>query len=173
MQLTVFLCHQHISQVLLPMWGKMLFLINEAINSSHLLITPLMFWWIKDKEKFELKLSDVLYLQSMPTKKLLLNAGFFLFEEQRSVSCWGWFVESSWWVTQTYWLLKQASKVSLTDFFFFNKFTTFLPKMSCWVQGMIDTNYIQYIMITITGITLFWIIISLVWLCWTFSSCVE
>lgn len=54
--------------VKLIMWGKMLLLINAAINWSHQLFRPLMFWWITGKEIFELKLSDVVYLLSVPIK---------------------------------------------------------------------------------------------------------
>ena len=44
----------------------MLLLIYEAVNSLHLLFRPLMFRGTIDKEIVELKLYDVVYLQSLP-----------------------------------------------------------------------------------------------------------
>jgi hypothetical protein len=52
--------------------GEYGLLINEAINSLHLLFRPLMLWWIIDKEICELKLSDV-YLKSIHIKKIIVS----------------------------------------------------------------------------------------------------
>jgi hypothetical protein len=181
--------------VKLIMWGKMLLLINAAINWSHQLFRPLMFWWITGKEIFELKLSDVVYLLSVPIKNhyfLMWISDSLKREEVR----WWWGevglldhydelhrLVDYWNMCLSYVALihththTHTPLLSLSlSLYFVRLGVTALLKTSCCVCVMIYTKYTKCIRVTITGITqivLFWTIRSLLWLSWTFSSWVE
>jgi len=63
----------------------MLLLISEAVNSLHLLFRPLMFGGITHKEIFELKLYDVVYLQSLhiENRYFLIKVSFCVKNEDK------------------------------------------------------------------------------------------